>query len=99
MSLENKRLVSFYLSFQVSITPVPGKRIEHMGVKIELLGQIGAPRTTRSSAANKQRTYITSQQRKEQKQLRRNDHQTERSSKSSMCEGNLLLNCYIYIYS
>jgi len=41
MSLENKRLVSFYLSFQVSITPVPGKRIEHMGVKIELLGQIG----------------------------------------------------------
>ena len=27
--------------FQVSIAPVPGKRIEHMGVKIELLGQIG----------------------------------------------------------
>jgi hypothetical protein len=26
---------------QVSIAPVPGKRIEHMGVKIELLGQIG----------------------------------------------------------
>jgi hypothetical protein len=26
---------------QVSIAPVPGKRIEHTGVKIELLGQIG----------------------------------------------------------
>ncbi|CAN6347778.1 unnamed protein product [Urochloa humidicola] len=28
------------LSGEVSIAPVPGKRIEHMGVKIELLGQI-----------------------------------------------------------
>jgi len=26
---------------QVSIAPVPGKRLEHTGVKIELLGQIG----------------------------------------------------------
>ncbi|CAL5093485.1 unnamed protein product [Urochloa decumbens] len=28
------------ISGEVSIAPVPGKRIEHMGVKIELLGQI-----------------------------------------------------------
>jgi vacuolar protein sorting-associated protein 26 len=26
---------------QVSVAPVPGKRLEHTGVKIELLGQIG----------------------------------------------------------
>ena len=26
---------------QVSIAPVPGKRLEHTGIKIELLGQIG----------------------------------------------------------
>lgn len=27
--------------FQVSIEPVQGKKVEHTGVKIELLGQIG----------------------------------------------------------
>jgi vacuolar protein sorting-associated protein 26 len=26
---------------EVSVAPVPGKRVEHQGVKIELLGQIG----------------------------------------------------------
>lgn len=25
----------------MSIAPIPGKRVEHQGVKIELLGQIG----------------------------------------------------------
>jgi len=29
------------ISGEVSIAPVPDKRIEHMDVKIELLGQIG----------------------------------------------------------
>lgn len=33
-------------NMQVSIEPIQGKKIEHTGVKIELLGQIGMPRLT-----------------------------------------------------
>ena len=42
---------SWLIGLQVSIAPVPGKRIEHMGVKIELLGQIGTGYATSSSAS------------------------------------------------
>jgi len=35
------------ISGEVSIAPVPDKRIEHMDVKIELLGQIGGKTETR----------------------------------------------------
>ena len=34
-------LSCYGIGVQVSIAPVPGKRLEHTGVKIELLGQIG----------------------------------------------------------
>lgn len=37
LMIEN--LCSF--NFQISIEPVLGKKVEHNGVKIELLGQIG----------------------------------------------------------
>jgi hypothetical protein len=30
---------------QVRIDPLPGKKVEHTGVKIELLGQIGTTQT------------------------------------------------------
>lgn len=31
-----------YLScFQISIEPISGKKVEHNGIKVELLGQIG----------------------------------------------------------
>lgn len=32
--------IQFY-SFQISVEPVSGKKVEHNGIKVELLGQIG----------------------------------------------------------